>query len=129
MFKKGSTAIEGLSGKGNAILSLEATSVFAGGGDLGFDTFPGGGGVPFSWRPTSADGGAVAEGFSGKKKREYNCQPALRAITSVAKAFKNVGVFFQYFNPAFFNWLNVAALKMTAILRLSSLTVINFLKG
>jgi hypothetical protein len=64
MFVKGRTAIEGLSGRGKANFSLEATSIFGGGGTVGFETFSGDGGVTFSLGATSVEGGTTVGAFS-----------------------------------------------------------------
>jgi hypothetical protein len=65
MFVKGSTAIEGLSGRGKAIFSLEATSTFEAGGTVGFETFSGDGGATFSLGATFVEGGVLTWAFSG----------------------------------------------------------------
>jgi hypothetical protein len=64
MLVKGSTAMEGLSGNGKAIFSLEATSNLGVGGVTGFEIFSGDGGVIFSLVATSAEGGTTADAFS-----------------------------------------------------------------
>jgi hypothetical protein len=77
--------MEGLSGRGKAILSLEATSA---------ESFPGEAIETFSL-------GATSDGVL--RTREYNCQAALSAITTVASALRTVGVFLQYVTMAFFH--------------------------
>jgi hypothetical protein len=67
--------------------------------------------------------GASTDGL----KREYNCQPALSAMTMVAAALKAVGVLFQYFNMTLLKRPIVVALKMTVSLRLISFAVIESL--
>src|SRR4030067_1864827 len=68
IFTKGRTAMEGLSGRGKAIFSLEATSIFGAGGTVGFEAFSGDGGVTFSLSAGSTEGagevGTVTGGFS-----------------------------------------------------------------
>ena len=64
MLTNGSTAIEGLSGRGKAILSFEATSILGAGG-VGLVTFSGDGGVTFSLGATSVEGITVVGTFSG----------------------------------------------------------------
>jgi len=49
--------MEGLAGKGKAILSLEATSTLEERGGAGLVTFSGNGGVPFLWEQLQAKGG------------------------------------------------------------------------
>src|SRR4030042_3611935 len=74
MFTKGRTAMEGLSGNGKTIFSLEADSNLGEGGDTGFETFSGKEGAPF-WggeistaifpvSGTSIEGGGTADDFS-----------------------------------------------------------------
>jgi len=102
--------MEGLSGKGKAIFSWEATSE----GFLGsvMAAFP-------------LDG--TSDGVLST--REYNCQAALSAITNVANAFRIVGVFLQYLKMTFFKRPSIAALKMPVSLRLISFAVMESPKG
>jgi hypothetical protein len=64
MLAKGSTAMEGLPGRGKTIFSLEATLTFGAGGTVGFETFSGDGGTNFSLGATSVEGGATVGAFS-----------------------------------------------------------------
>jgi hypothetical protein len=65
MLVNGSTAIEGLSGRENAIFSLEATSILGAGGGAGLVTFSGNGGVIFSLGAGSTEGAGEVETVSG----------------------------------------------------------------
>src|SRR4030043_1311065 len=80
IFTKGSTAMEGLSGSGKAILSFEATSIL---------------GVVEDFSGATSTGGL--------KTRVYNCHAALSAIKIVASALRAVGILTQYFKPALFH--------------------------